>query len=126
VRYRYGGHEFESFARRQVGDTLGLSSRTSMNAGISWEWATPRMPWVVSAGASYSRSDLGAVFLDDRSSFYETSLLQGGLSRRLSPTTALMLGYYFGRYSSPFSGLLTGTTIHRVQGTFLWRPAEMR
>ena len=124
VDYRYSGHSFETFVRRQVGDNLGLTSQNSLSAGLAWEWATPRFPWVFNGGASYSRSELGYAFGDGTLSFYETSLLQGGLSRRLTPTTMFATGYYYGRYSSPFSGLLTGSRIHRVQATFLWRPVE--
>ena len=126
LNYRYGGHAFELFGRRQIGDSLGLSSATSVNGGLSWQWTTPRIPWVFSGGASYSRSDWGFSVVGDSSRSYETTLLQAGLSRRISPTTAFSTGYYFGRYESPFTGLLTGSTIHRVQAVFLWRPIEAR
>jgi hypothetical protein len=124
LQYRYGGHSFDVFGRRQIGDNLGLSSATSMGGGVSWQWTTPRIPWVFSGGASFSRSDWGFSVIGDSSTSFETTLLQAGLSRRLSPTTAFATGYYFGRYESPFTGLLTGSTIHRVQATFLWRPVE--
>ncbi len=126
LQYRYGGHSFETFGKRQVGDSLGLSSATSMSGGVSWQWSTPRMPWVISGGASYSKSDWGNAAFGGSSTAYETSLLQGGVTRRLSPTTAFVGGYYYGRYTSPFRGLLTGSAIHRVQASFLWRPVEAR
>lgn len=126
VNYRYGGHQFGASLRRSVGDSMGLASMSTVSAGLNWQWTNPRMPWVFSGGASYSRSDWGAQLFDVSSTAFESTLLQGGVTRSLSATTALSTGYYFGRYDSPLRGLLTGVTVHRVQASFLWRPAQMR
>jgi hypothetical protein len=126
LQYRYGGHSFDGFAKRQVGDSLGLSSSSTLSTGLNWEWTTPRMPWIFFGSGSHSKSDYGFVVADGSGTAYQSSLLQAGLTRRLSSTTAFTTGYYFGRYSSPFRGLLTGATVHRVQASFLWRPVEAR
>ncbi|MEZ5363173.1 MAG: hypothetical protein R2748_12735 [Bryobacterales bacterium] len=124
VKYRYGGHSFEAFGRRQVGNSMGLNAASTTGTGLSWEWRSPRMPWSFNGTASYSRSDWGFQAIDGSSTAFESSLLQAGLTRTLSPSTAFTTGYYFGRYTSPLRGLFQGTTIHRVQATFLWRPVE--
>jgi len=124
--YRYGGHSFRTNVRRQVGDTLGLSTLATISGGVDWQWANPRMPWVFSGGASYSKSDWGFAAFDNSSTALETTLLQGGITRRLSASTAFSTGYYYGRYSSPLRGLLTGASVHRVQASFLWRPVDQR
>lgn len=126
VNYRYGGHRFGSSIRRSVGDSMGLASMTTLSAGLDWQWTNPRMPWVFNGGATFMRSDWGAQVFDATSTAFESTLLQGAVTRRLTPTTALTTGYYFGRYDSPLRGLLTGVTVHRVQASFLWRPAESR
>jgi hypothetical protein len=82
------------------------------------------MPWVFSGSAQYTKSEYGFRVFDNTSTSYETTLLEAGLTRRISPSTQFTTGYYFGRYASPFTGLLTGTSVHRVQATFLWRPVE--
>ncbi|MCB1018404.1 MAG: hypothetical protein KDC27_00680 [Acidobacteria bacterium] len=124
VNYHYSGHQFEIFGRRRVGNNLGLSASTSTSTGLSWQWRTPRLPWAFNGTATYARSDWGFAAINGSSTAFESSLLQAGVTRTLSPSTAFTTGYYFGRYSSPLQGLFQGTQIHRVQATFMWRPVE--
>ena len=124
--YRYGGHSLTGSFQRRVGDPLGLAARSTLLGSFQWQWTNPRMPWVFTGGASYQSSDFGFTVFDDTSLALETSLVQGAVTRRLSPSTAFTTGYYFGRFNSPLRGLLTSTAVHRVQATFLWRPVEPR
>ncbi|MDA0206412.1 MAG: hypothetical protein O3A53_10040 [Acidobacteria bacterium] len=65
-----------------------------------------------------SQQQLGRDFASD--------LYSAGLSRRLTPSTTFRSDYYFGEYVSPFSGVASNISLHRLQMSLVWRPVERR
>lgn len=124
LNYTKEGHVVSFRARRAVGDQLGIGSLATINAGVTWAWQSARSPWGANAGLSFSRSEYDNALLLSRG--IKSDLYSRGISRRLTPSTSLRSDYFYGAYDSPFAGLVTNNSMHRVQMSLVWRPAEQR
>jgi|GEM_PF-2100289 len=124
LAYRYRAHRFSVQAGRSVGDTFGLGSLTSVRGGAGWSWSTRDALWSANASASYAKSDVGLLGALSRSVLMRS--IGAGVSRRVSATTALQTSYYFGAFDSPFRGLFVNNSVHRLQASFIWSPAQLR
>lgn len=124
IGYRVRAHRFQFSAGRTAGDNFGLGSQSSMNASGGWSWSTRDSVWSAGASASYIKSMAGFGLSGDNSIL--TRSIGGSLSRRVTSTTAVQTSYYFGEFSSPFRGLFVNNSIHRVQASFVWSPAQLR
>lgn len=124
LSYRVRAHRFSFQGGRSVGDTFGLGSRTSLRGRVGWNWSTRDSLWSANASASYTKSDSG--LLGDLSNSVLTRTIGAGISRRVSPSTALQTTYYFGAFDSPFRGLFVNNSVHRLQASFIWSPAQLR
>ena len=122
--YRWRAHRFQVQASRTAGDTFGLGSRSTVQAGGGWGWSTRDALWSANASASFMKSDFG--FANGEIANILTRSMGGGLTRRLSSTTALQTSYYFGEFDSPLRGLFVNNSVHRVQASFVWSPAQLR
>jgi hypothetical protein len=94
-----------------------------MMANLMWNWQPRFSPWGATAGLAFSRSDflIGSIGKEFASDFYSA-----GLSRRLTPSTTFRSDYYYGEYISPYSGIASNMSLHRLQLSLVWRPVEQR
>ena len=122
--YTTGAHQFNLSARRQVGDPMGFGSRSTAQANLMWAYQPRFSPWGANAGIAFSRTDFGAGARFGRG--FSSDLYSAGLSRRLTPSTTLRSDYYFGEYVSPYSGVASDMSLHRLQMSLMWRPVEQR
>jgi len=122
--YTSGAHHINLSAAKQVGDPIGFGSRSTVQANLMWAWQPRFSPWGANAGIAFSRSDgtKGPLLNND----FSTDLYSAGLSRRLTPSTTFRSDYYFGEFVSPYSGIATNMSLHRLQMSLMWRPAEPR
>jgi hypothetical protein len=122
--YTSGEHHITLSASKRVGDPLGFGSRSTARANLMWAWQPRFSPWGADAGIAFSRTDVGNVPQLRRG--FSSDLYSAGLSRRLTPSTTLRSDYYYGDYSSPYSGVTSSITLHRLQMSLMWRPVEGR
>lgn len=123
LKYINGGHAVGLNASKRVGDQLGLGSQSTATASLMWNWqGRSSKPWGATAGISFSRADFGGALLRE----YGSTFYNAGISRRLTPSTSFQSDYYYGDYESPFSGVASNMSLHRLQMSLVWRPAEPR
>lgn len=124
LNYMKEGHVISAYGARRAGDEYGLGSRSTLGAGLNWSWQSRRGPWGGSAGIGITRSDfINGVASGSR---LASDLYSAGFSRRLTPSTSWHSDYYYGAYESPYVGVVTNMSVHRVQMSLVWRPAEKR
>jgi hypothetical protein len=122
--YTTGPHQISLSASRLVGDSMGFGARSSMQANLTWNWQPRFSPWGTHAGIALSRSDVAISSQEGRE--FSSDLYSAGLSRRLTPSTTFRTDYYFGEYVSPYSGVASNMSLHRLQMSLAWRPVEQR
>ena len=103
---------------------MGFGSRTTAQANLNWGWQPRFSPWGANAGMAFSRSDFGVGSPLGRT--FSSDLYSAGMSRRMTPSTVFRTDYYYGEYISPFSGVVSNMSLHRLQMSLAWRPAEQR
>lgn len=124
LTYKLRAHSFQVQAGRMVGDGFGLGSQSSIRGGAGWSWTTRDGLWSANASASYTRNNTPLVGIENANLIMRS--MGAGLKRRVSSTTALQTSYYFGEFDSPFRGLFVNNSVHRLQASFLWSPAQLR
>ncbi len=124
LNYMKEGHVISAYGARRAGDEYGLGSRSTLGAGVNWSWQSRRGPWGGSAGIGITRSD----YINGVASGSQlaSDLYSAGVSRRLTPSMSWHSDYYYGAYESPYVGVVTNMSVHRVQMSLVWRPAEKR
>ncbi len=122
--YTTGAHSVNLSVGKQVGDPMGFGSRTTAQADLMWAWQPRFSPWGATAGIAFSRSDFGSGSQFGRN--FSSDLYSAGFSRRLAPSTSFRTDYYYGAYISPYSGIASNISLHRVQMSLVWRPVEQR
>lgn len=122
LSYRLRSHQFSLNGGRSVGDSFGLGAFTSLRGGAAWNWAILGSPWSANASASYMHSTNNAL----TGNGLEMRSFGGGIGRRVSATTAVRTSYYYGIFDSPYRGLFSNNSVHRVQASFIWRPSQPR
>jgi hypothetical protein len=124
LNYTKEGHMVSLTANRYIGDQLGTGSLSTSAAGLNWAWQSHRSPWGGTAGLGFSRSNYGSNAILARR--ISSDLYNAGITRRMTPSTTLRSDYFYGLFDSPYAGLVTNSSLHRVQMSLVWRPAEQR
>jgi hypothetical protein len=117
VNYTGRTHSFSVSASRTAGDSVGLGATDSEQATAQWTWARPSSMWGLQGQASIYRMSLDAVHGNMRG-----GLAGFGLIRRLSRETAFQANYSYQTFQSPFRGVVSNLSGHRVQMSWVWRP----
>jgi hypothetical protein len=119
--YRGRDHSFAISSTRNTGDNLGIGSQRSVSTEAEWTWSRPGAPWGVFVGGNLYQADLlgGRTALKSR---------QGrvGIARRAGRYGSVVTEYSYVSVASPFTGVLSNLSRHRVQVSFIWRPGERR
>jgi hypothetical protein len=115
----YGGrsHSFGVTASRTAGDSVGLGATNSQQATAQWSWARPNSHWAIQGQASVYQMSVDPYIGDVRGGFAGL-----GLVRRLSRETAIQANYSYQSFQSPFRGVVSNLSGHRVQMSWVWRP----
>jgi hypothetical protein len=119
--YHGRDHSFAISGTRTTGDNLGIGSQSSVSTAAEWTWARPGAPWGVFVGGNLYKADLlgGRTTLESRQG-------RAGIVRRAGRYGAVVTEYSYGSVVSPFTGVLSNLSRHRVQVSFVWRPGERR
>ncbi len=124
LSYRLRQHRFRVQASRMVGDSFGLGARHTTRGSAGWGWMSRDSLWSTNATAAYSKGNIGFVGIGENNLIMKT--VGFAVSRRVTATSALQTSYYFGQFESPFRGLFFNNSIHRMQASFIWSPAQLR
>ena len=121
LSYRGRDHSFAVSSTRNTGDNLGIGSQSSLSTEAEWTWSRPGAPWGVFVGGNLYKADLlgGRTTLESRQG-------RAGLVRRAGRHGSIVTEYGYGSVASPFTGVLSNLSRHRVQVSFVWRPGERR
>jgi hypothetical protein len=117
LRYSGREHSFGVNGSRSLGDSIGIGATVSYNAGAQWNWNRPGTPWGLYANANWYRFSLDGL----RNTQGEFAGV--GLVRQLSRETSFQAQYSYQRFDSPFRGVVSNLSGHRVQMSWIWRPA---
>jgi hypothetical protein len=121
LSYRGRDHSFAVSSTRNTGDNLGIGSQSSLSTEAEWTWSRPGAPWGVFVGGNLYKADLlgGRTTLESRQG-------RAGFVRRAGRHGSIVTEYGYGSVASPFTGVLSNLSRHRVQVSFIWRPGERR
>jgi hypothetical protein len=119
--YTGRAHAVRVSASRTAGDTLGLGGRTSQNVSANWRWARPGSEWGLYGRAQWYDISIGNVQRGTRG-----ALVGAGLTRRLTRETSFQADYSYQSFQSPFRGVVSNLSGHRIQMSWVWRPAPPR
>jgi hypothetical protein len=114
-------HKVSVSALKNVGDNLGLGSHSSVSTQAEYQWTPQGAVWSLFAGGNAYRADT----FGGRSTI-DSKLVRAGIIRRVGDRGAVTTEYNYGSVVSPFTGLLPSLSRHRVQVSFIWRPAGER
>jgi len=110
-------HRITVNGARTMGDSVGLGARASYNVGANWNWNRVGLPWGLYGRANWYRMSVEGY----RSA--QGTLVGGGLMRQLSRETAFQAEYSYQKFDSPFRGVVSNLSGHRLQMSWMWRPA---
>jgi hypothetical protein len=117
LQYTGREHSLNVSGSRSLGDSVGIGAQVSYNAGAQWQWARTGTPWGL-----YSRANWYQLSLDGFGSTHGT-YLGAGLMRQLSRETSFQAEYSYQTFQSPFRGVVSNLSGHRLQMSWMWRPA---
>jgi hypothetical protein len=110
-------HNVSINGARTLGDTVGLGANVSYNVGANWQFSRIGSPWGLYGRANwYSMSVEG--FRNTQGTY-----AGAGLVRQLSRETSFQAEYSYQRFNSPFRGVVSNLSGHRLQMSWMWRPA---
>jgi hypothetical protein len=117
VSYSGREHNFTVNGARTLGDTVGLGANVSYNVGANWQFSRIGSPWGV-----YGRANWYSLSVDGFRNTQGT-YTGAGLVRQLSRETSFQAEYSYQRFNSPFRGVVSNLSGHRLQMSWMWRPA---
>jgi hypothetical protein len=117
LQYTGRAHSVSVSGSRALGDSVGLGAQVSHNVGAQWQWSVPGTPWGVQSRANWYRMSL------DGYGNAQGTFVGAGLIRQLSRETSLQAEYSYQTFHSPFRGVVSNLSGHRVQMSWMWRPA---
>ena len=117
LQYAGREHRVNFSGSRMLGDSVGIGAQVSHNVGADWQWSRTGTPWGL-----YGRGNWYQMSLDD---FHNTqgTFFGGGLIRQLSRETSFQAEYSYQTFNSPFRGVVSNLSGHRLQMSWMWRPA---
>lgn len=121
LQYSGRAHNVNVSAARNAGDAVGLGARTSYRAGAQWQWSRPGSKYGL-----HGRAQLYKMSIDGLNRGTRGSNVGAGFARQLSQTTSFHADYSYQSFSSPFRGVVSNRSGHRVQASWVWRPGESR
>jgi hypothetical protein len=117
LNYSGREHRVGVSAGRTLGDSLGLGAQVTYNAGAQWQWNRVGTPWGLYGHANWYKMSLEG-FRDTHGTF-----VGGGLMRQLSRETSFQAEYSYQQFDSPYRGIVSNLSGHRLQMSWMWRPA---
>jgi hypothetical protein len=117
LNYSGREHNVSVNGARTLGDTVGLGANVSYNVGASWQFSRIGSPWGL-----YSRANWYSMSVDGFRNTQGT-YAGAGLVRQLSRETSFQAEYSYQRFDSPFRGVVSNLSGHRLQMSWMWRPA---
>lgn len=118
LNYSGRSHSFGFNGARTAGDAVGLGARTSHNATVHWNWARPGSTWGLQGQGSWYMMTIDGLPQNANGAFGGV-----GLVRQLSRETSFQANYSYQSFHSPFRGVVSNLSGHRVQVAWVWRPA---
>jgi hypothetical protein len=117
LNYSGREHRIGVSGARALGDSVGLGAQVSYTAGAQWQWNRVGTPWGLYGNANWYKMSLQG-FRDTQGTF-----LGGGLMRQLSRETSFQAEYSYQQFNSPYRGVVSNLSGHRLQMSWMWRPA---
>lgn len=117
LQYSGRAHRVTLSGSRALGDSVGIGAQVSHNIGAQWQWSVPGTPWGIQSRANWYNMSLDG-YRDAQGTFVGV-----GLVRQLSRETSLQAEYSHQTFNSPFRGVVSNLSGHRVQMSWMWRPA---
>jgi hypothetical protein len=117
LHYTGREHRLSVTGSRILGDSVGIGAQVSHRVGADWQWTRVGSPWGV-----YSRADWYQMSLDGLNNTQGT-FFGGGLIRQLTRETSFQAEYSYQTFQSPFRGVVSNLSGHRLQMSWMWRPA---
>ncbi len=111
-------HNFGIHGSRSAGDAVGLGARVSHQAGVNWNWGRPGSPWGLHGQASWYQMSIQGIPGNAQGGFGGL-----GLVRRLTRETSFQVDYSYQTFQSPFRGVVSNLSGHRLQMSWMWRPS---
>jgi hypothetical protein len=117
LNYSGREHRLGVTGGRTLGDSVGLGAQVSYTAGAQWQWNRVGTPWGLYGHANWYKMSLQG-FRDTQGTF-----VGGGLMRQLSRETSFQADYSYQQFNSPYRGVVSNLSGHRLQMSWMWRPA---
>jgi len=114
-------HKFSISSLKNVGDNLGLGSRSSLSTEAQYQWTPRGAAWSLFGGGNSYSADMPT-----GGGTIESKIIRAGIIRRVGANGAVTTEYNYGSIVTPFTGILPSLSRHRVQVSFIWKPSGER
>jgi hypothetical protein len=118
LNYSGRSHNLGLNGSRSAGDSVGLGATTSHQASANWNWSRPGSAWGLRGQASWYQMSISGFRGNATGGFASF-----GLVRQLTRETSFQANYGYQTFHSPFRGVVSNLSGHRVQMSWVWRPA---